>query len=86
LIGLWVERDAGLLYAAATPNYSWRNNMIHTSVVIVEQEEEGYYPYLPILETDSTRGDSLEEILPDIWEAVARYLETISGEATRSYP
>lgn len=60
--------------------------MTYTAVVIVEQEEDEYYPYLPILETDSTRGDSLEEILPDIWEAVARYLETISGEATRSYP
>ncbi|MBP8001492.1 MAG: hypothetical protein KA314_07875 [Chloroflexi bacterium] len=50
--------------------------------VAVVQEEENYYVYVPILEVAHI-NDSLDEELPEIWEAVASYLESISEGTTR---
>lgn len=46
--------------------------------IIIEKDENGYYAYCPELEGCQTQGDSLEEILANIKEAIELYLETMS--------
>ena len=57
--------------------------MTYKTAVMIEQDEYGYYVYVPEWEGSETQSDSLDEVLPDIWEAVARYLETITEEKSR---
>jgi predicted RNase H-like HicB family nuclease len=45
--------------------------------VIIEKDDEGYYAYCPELDGCQTQGDTLEEVLASIREAVALYLETL---------
>ena len=59
--------------------------MTQQPVVFAEQDEDRYYVYVPVLESSQQiESASWDEVLPDIWEAVAVYLETISGEVTLS--
>ena len=48
--------------------------------VVIEKDEYGYYAYCPELEGCQTQGDSLEDILSNIKEAIELYLETLSEE------
>ncbi|MCK9212260.1 MAG: type II toxin-antitoxin system HicB family antitoxin [Ignavibacteriaceae bacterium] len=48
--------------------------------VIVEKDEEGYYAYCPELEGCQTQGDTLDETMVNIKEAIDLYLETLSEE------
>ncbi len=48
--------------------------------VVIEKDERGYYAYCPELEGCQTQGDSLEEVLSNIKEAIELYLETLSEE------
>jgi predicted RNase H-like HicB family nuclease len=48
--------------------------------VVIEKDKYGYYGYCPELEGCQTQGDSLEEILSNLKEAVELYLETLSAE------
>jgi predicted RNase H-like HicB family nuclease len=52
--------------------------------VIIEQDEYGYYAYAPELEGCQTQGDSLNEVLANIKEAVELYLETLTPDEIRS--
>ena len=52
--------------------------------VIIEKDERGYYAYCPELEGCQTQGDSLEEALNNIKEAVQLYLETMSKSEIKS--
>lgn len=52
--------------------------------VIIEKDEHGYYAYCPELEGCQTQGDSLDEILDNIKEAVALYIETLSKDEITS--
>lgn len=54
--------------------------MNYQPVIITQQDEDDYYAYLPIVEGEQIENDSLDRELPNIWEAVNRYLATISGE------
>lgn len=54
--------------------------MTYNTAVMIEQDEYGYYVFTPEWESGEMQSDSLDEVLPDIWEAVALYLETISEE------
>jgi len=45
--------------------------------VIIEKDDEGYYAYCPELDGCQTQGDTLEEVLANIREAVSLYLETL---------
>ena len=45
--------------------------------VVIEKDEYGYYAYSPELEGCQTQGDSLEEVLANIKEAIELYLETL---------
>jgi predicted RNase H-like HicB family nuclease len=48
--------------------------------VVIERDEHGYYAYCPELEGCQTQGDSLEQVMTNIKEAVELYLETLSEE------
>jgi len=48
--------------------------------VVIEKDEYGYYAYCPELEGCQTQGDSIEEVMENIKEAVELYLETLSEE------
>ncbi len=51
--------------------------------VIIEKDEYGYYAYCPELEGCQSQGDSLEETIANIREAVELYLETLSEDERR---
>jgi len=51
--------------------------------VVIERDEDGFYAYCPQLEGCHSQGDTLDEILRNIQEAVALYLETLSEAETR---
>ena len=53
--------------------------------VIIEKDENGYYAYCPELEGCQTQGDSLEEVLANIKEAIELYLETLTEEEIKTY-
>jgi len=48
--------------------------------VIIEKDEFGYYAYCPELKGCHTQGNTLEEVLKNIKEAVELYLETLDQE------
>lgn len=45
--------------------------------VVIEKDANGYYAYCPELEGCQTQGDSLEEVMANIKEAIELYLETL---------
>jgi predicted RNase H-like HicB family nuclease len=53
--------------------------------VIIEKDECGYYAYCPELEGCQTQGDTLEEILGNIKEAIELYLETLPEDEIRTF-
>jgi predicted RNase H-like HicB family nuclease len=48
--------------------------------VVIEKDEYGYYAYCPELEGCQTQGDSLEEAINNMKEAIELYLETMSDD------
>jgi len=48
--------------------------------IVIEKDEFGYYAYCPELEGAQSQGDSLEEVMANIKEAIELYLETLSEE------
>ncbi|MFQ5760036.1 MAG: type II toxin-antitoxin system HicB family antitoxin [Acidiferrobacterales bacterium] len=48
--------------------------------VVIEKDEHGYYAYCPELEGCQTQGDTLDEVIANIREAIELYLETLSEE------
>jgi predicted RNase H-like HicB family nuclease len=48
--------------------------------VIIERDGVGYYAYCPELPGCQTQGDSMEEAVANIKEAISLYLETLSPE------
>jgi predicted RNase H-like HicB family nuclease len=57
--------------------------MAHKVSIVIEKDEHGYYAYSPELEGCQTQGDSLEETIENVREAVALYLETLSSDEVR---
>jgi predicted RNase H-like HicB family nuclease len=55
--------------------------MVHKKMpVIVEVDENGYYVYCPSLKGCHSQGDTLEEALENIKEAIELYLESLEEE------
>jgi predicted RNase H-like HicB family nuclease len=48
--------------------------------IVIEKDEYGYYAYCPELEGCHSQGDSLEEVMSNIKEAIELYLETMSED------
>jgi predicted RNase H-like HicB family nuclease len=58
-----------------------RGNMMYEfDVVIIEDETGGYIAFVPALPGCHTQGDSLNELMDNIKEAVELYLETLTEE------
>jgi predicted RNase H-like HicB family nuclease len=53
--------------------------------VVIEKDDHGYYAYAPELEGCQSQGDSYEEALENIREAVELYLETLDEEERTQY-
>ena len=52
--------------------------------VVIEKDEHGYYAYCPELEGCQTQGETFEETLKNIKEAVELYLETLSEDEIKA--
>lgn len=52
--------------------------------VVIEKDEHGYYAYCPELRGCHTQGDTFEEIMENIREAVSLYLETMDVSERQS--
>lgn len=52
--------------------------------IIIEKDESGYYAYSPELEGCQTEGNSYEEALINIKEAIELYLETLTDEEKKT--
>ena len=48
--------------------------------IVIEKEEHGYYVYSSELEGCQSQGDSLEDAIANIKEAIELYLETLSED------
>ena len=46
--------------------------------VVIEKDEDGYYAYCPSLEGCQTQGDTYEEVLLHIKEAISLYISILS--------
>lgn len=48
--------------------------------IIIEKDEHGYYAYSPELEGCHSQGDTFEEVIKNIKEAIELYLETLTAK------
>jgi predicted RNase H-like HicB family nuclease len=58
--------------------------MLYKVSVIIEKDKYGYYAYSPELEGCQTQGDSLDEVVANMREAVELYLETLTDEERKA--
>ena len=54
--------------------------MYEFDVVIIEDATGGYVAFVPALPGCHTQGDTLNELMDDVKEAVELYLETLTEE------
>lgn len=54
--------------------------MSHKVSVVIEKDAHGYYAYCPELEGCQSQGDTLDEVMANIREAIELYSETLSEE------
>ena len=52
--------------------------------IIVEKDDNGYFAFCPELEGCHTQGESLDEVMENIKEAIELYLETLSSDDRRA--
>nr|VFJ92784.1 MAG: Predicted nuclease of the RNAse H fold, HicB family [Candidatus Kentron sp. LFY]VFK06259.1 MAG: Predicted nuclease of the RNAse H fold, HicB family [Candidatus Kentron sp. LPFa]VFK41895.1 MAG: Predicted nuclease of the RNAse H fold, HicB family [Candidatus Kentron sp. SD]VFK63672.1 MAG: Predicted nuclease of the RNAse H fold, HicB family [Candidatus Kentron sp. UNK]VFK25409.1 MAG: Predicted nuclease of the RNAse H fold, HicB family [Candidatus Kentron sp. LPFa] len=48
--------------------------------VVIEKDEVGYYAFCPGMKGCHTQGESLDEVMVNIKEAMELYAETLSSE------
>jgi predicted RNase H-like HicB family nuclease len=62
------------------------NKQIYNYTVILEKEEEGgYHAFCPMLKGCHSQGDTFEETVENITEAIELYLESLMAEALVLY-
>jgi predicted RNase H-like HicB family nuclease len=54
--------------------------MIRKASVVIEKDEHGYFAWCPELKGCQSQGDTVEEAMANIREAIELYLETLSDE------
>lgn len=54
-----------------------QHHKIYTFTVVVEKDEDGYFAYAPQLQGCHTQGDTYEETMANIQEAMQAYLESM---------
>jgi len=58
----------------------WGLSMFEFDVVIVEDEGGGYIAFVPTLPGCHTQGDTIDELLRNVKEAIELYIETLTEE------
>ncbi|MBF0473776.1 MAG: type II toxin-antitoxin system HicB family antitoxin [Nitrospirae bacterium] len=53
--------------------------------VTIEKDDYGYYAYSPMLTGCQSQGDTFEEVMYNIREAVELFLETLTEDERRIY-
>lgn len=59
--------------------------MTYKASIVVEHDDHGFYAYSPDLPGCQTQGDTFEEAMKNIREAIELYLETLSEEERRAH-
>jgi predicted RNase H-like HicB family nuclease len=61
---------------------AWRytETMARKASVVIEKDEHGFYAWCPELKGCQSQGDSLEDAVANIKEAIELYLETLPTE------
>lgn len=59
--------------------------MTYKASIVIEHDDHGFYAYCPDLPGCQTQGDSFEEAMTNIREAIELYLETLSEDERRAY-
>jgi len=54
--------------------------MSHKVSIVIEKDDFGYYAYAPELEGCQTQGETFEEVMANMKEAIELYLSTLSEE------
>ncbi len=54
--------------------------MARKATVVIEKDEHGFYAWCPELKGCQLQGDSLEEAMANIREAIELYLETLTTD------
>ena len=57
--------------------------MYEFDTIIIEDESGGYVAFVPALPGCHTQGDTLQELMENVKEAVELYLETLTEEKRR---
>ncbi len=52
-------------------------------LVVVEKDQHGFYAYCPELPGCQTQGETFEEVMKNIREAIELYLDTLTEEELR---
>jgi predicted RNase H-like HicB family nuclease len=52
--------------------------------IIIEKDDFGYYAYCPELEGCHSQGDTFEEVMANIKEAIELYLSTLTDDEIRA--
>ncbi|MCH7613730.1 MAG: type II toxin-antitoxin system HicB family antitoxin [Candidatus Marinimicrobia bacterium] len=52
---------------------------------IIEKDTHGYYAYTPELKGCHSQGDTLEEVIENIKEAIELYIESLTEEEKTNY-
>jgi predicted RNase H-like HicB family nuclease len=55
----------------------YKSTINHTDQIIIEQDRDGYFAYVPELRGCYTQGHSTEEVMKRIKEAVELYISTL---------
>ncbi len=53
--------------------------------IIIEKDSHGYFAFCPELKGCHSQGDSFDEVMKNIKEAVELYLETLSPQEVKDY-
>jgi predicted RNase H-like HicB family nuclease len=59
--------------------------MTYKASIVVEKDDSGYYVYCPDLPGCQSQGETYEEAMANIREAIELYLETLDNEERRAY-
>lgn len=54
--------------------------MTRKASVVIEKDEHGFYAWCPELKGCQSQGNTLEEALANVREAIELYLETLSAD------
>ena len=69
-----------MLLCSESRNLTAGNAMYEFDTVIIEDESGGYVALVPALPGCHTQGDTLQELIENVKEAIELYLETLTEE------